>query len=81
MKKITIVITMMLILSSTINLFQLSKHRALTKNNRILIDSLKEENFNLRTTLDRYEITLDFLKEEDSASAILFDSILHTKTE
>jgi len=44
-------------------------------------DSLSSEIFILNTTISRYEITLDILKETDSIAAAKFEKILYTETE
>lgn len=45
------------------------------------IDSLHGELFVKQVELNRYEITLDILKERDSIAAAKFEEILYTETE
>lgn len=47
----------------------------------LVVDSLKDEIFNLETQNGRYEITLEILKEQDSVAAKKFEYILTTQTE
>lgn len=42
---------------------------------------LQDSLFNVSTQLGRYEMTLEMLKEEDSAAASKFEKILYTETE
>lgn len=42
---------------------------------------LQDSLFVLQTTVGRYEMTLEMLKEEDSTAAAKFEKILYTETE
>ena len=46
-----------------------------------LIDSLRDENFNKSTELGRYELTLDWLKEENPKAHKQFETFMYTQTE
>ena len=46
-----------------------------------IIDSLNQEIFAKDIEIGRYEITIDLLKEEDSAAAAKFTYILENETE
>ena len=50
-------------------------------NSQSTIDSLRSELFVEQTRVDRYEIALEMLKEEDSVAAAKFEFILYTQTE
>lgn len=50
-------------------------------NSQSTIDSLRSELFVEQTRVDRYEIALEMLKEEDSVAANKFENILYTQTE
>jgi hypothetical protein len=45
------------------------------------IDSLNTKIFDTETIVGRYEMALDYFKEEDSVCANKFEKILNTKTE
>lgn len=45
------------------------------------IDSLYAENLPCQIELNRYQITLEILKEEDSVAAAKFEEIMTTQTE
>jgi len=45
------------------------------------LDSLETKIFDTETIVGRYEIALDYFKEEDSACANKFEKILSNKTE
>lgn len=51
------------------------------QNLKPFIDSLKNELFIAQTNQNRYEIALDYLKEEDEKAWEKFEEILRTKTE
>ena len=44
-------------------------------------DSIREENFELEIRLNRYEVGMDILREEDSAAARKLQEIIETQTE
>lgn len=46
-----------------------------------IIDSLHDENFTKSTELGRYELTLDWLKEENPKAHKQFENYLYTQTE
>lgn len=55
--------------------------RAALKDQSKLIDSLKNDNFYLLNMVGRYELTMDHLKEVDSAAAAEAERFLNHETE
>jgi len=58
--------------------FELKQQADSTK---FLIDSLRHENFILQTTVDRYDIAIEFLKESDYTAWEKLDWILSHQVE
>jgi hypothetical protein len=51
------------------------------RQDQILIDSLRDENFILQIEAGRYDAAIEILKDRDSLAYIKFDSILTNETE
>lgn len=60
---------------------ELNEMKMNSQNEKPYIDSLKNELFIAQTNQTRYEIALDYLKEEDEKAWEKFEEIMRTKTE
>ncbi len=46
-----------------------------------IVDSLRSEIFPIEVELNRYQMTLDIMREEDSTCSLLFEVIMESETE